>query len=175
MYEVFKLIYYLFNTYLYYIENKNENESDSENNKLQTSDEKLNKNPPYKYVNNGFSNEIEQQLEEMHDNENKINDLLLKKINEFIKENKLLTEINKSSQIELNRLKTSMKNSQKYLELWKENYRLLQLNNKNLLDNLQNYNDVDYSEELPIDKRKSFTENNISSRSYCTVEGLLFI
>ena len=111
----------------------------------------------------------------MHDNETKLNDLLLKKINEFIKANEVLTEINKSSQIELNRLKTSMKNSQKYLELWKENYRLLQLNNKNLLDNLQNYNDVDYSEELPIDKRKSFTENNISSRSYCTVEGLLFI
>ena len=54
MYEVFKLIYYLLNTYLCFIENKNENESDSKNNKLQTSDDKLNKNLPDKYVNKGL-------------------------------------------------------------------------------------------------------------------------
>ena len=101
--------------------------------------------------------------------------MLLKKITEFIKENKVLTEINKSSQIELNRLKTSMKNAQKYLEFWKENYRLLQLNNKNLLDEFPENNDVDFSVELSKNKRKLVNENNISSRSYFTVEGLLII
>ena len=142
---------------------------------MQTLDDKLNKNLPDQYVNNGFSNEIEQKLEEIHDNENKINDLLLKKITEFINENKVLTKINKSSQIKLNNVKTSMKNAQRYLEFWKEYYRLLQLNNKNLLDKLPNNNDVDYSEKLPKHMRKLNSENNISSRSDFAIEGLLFI
>ena len=132
----------------------------------------MNTTPPGKYVYKGFSNDIEEQLEEIHDNENKINDLLLKKITEFINENKVLTKTNKSSQIKLNNVKTSMKNAQRYLEFWKDYYRLLQLNNKNLLDKIPKNNDVDYSEKSPKHKRKLESKNN---KSYFTIEGLLFI
>ena len=74
-----------------------------------------------------------------------------------------------------------MKNAQKNAEHEKVNYKMLQLKNKNLLLKLQNINkltksnDVDQSEEIPRKKRKLVNENNISNRTYSTVEGLSVI
>ena len=149
-------------------------------NKLQNLEEMRNTSPPDEHLNNGFSNEIEEKLGEINNYENKINDLLLKKITEFIKENKELTEISKSSQIDLNRVQTSMKNVLKDVEYWKENYRILELKYKDLSVKLQNTNKlnnndaIDHSVELPIKNRKLTNENN-SIRAYCIVEGSLVI
>ena len=129
------------------------------------------------YLNNGFSNEIEEKLGEINNYDDKINDLLLKKITLFIKENKELAEISKSSQIDLNRVKTSMKNVLKDVEYWKEKYRILQLKNKDLLVKLQNTNKLnnnDHSVELSKKKRKLTNENNFN-RAYSIVEGSLVI
>ena len=133
---------------------------------------------PAKYVSKGFSNEIEQQLEEILDYENKINDLLLKKITEFITENKALTEVNKNSQIQLKTLQISMRNAQKDAENWQEEYKIFQLKNKDMLAKLQNdkkltkSNVVDYFEELPRKTSKHLDENKLSSRIYFTNDGL---
>ena len=134
--------------------------------------------PTEKFDNKGFSEKIKQQLEKICDYDNKINDLLLEKITEFIKENKGLTEINNRSHIELKSLKTSIRKAQKSAEHEKVNYKVLQLKNKDLLLKLQNIkklmksNDADHSEELPRKKRKLVSEKNISNRTYSTVEGL---
>ena len=134
--------------------------------------------PPDKYVNKGYPKAIVQQLEIISDFDNKIDDLLLEKITELLTENKKLKEINKKSQIELESLKTSMRNSQKDVEHEKVNFKMLQLKNKNLLLKLQNINklmksnDVDHSEELPRKKRKLLNENNIVNTTYSTVEGM---
>ena len=136
----------------------------------------MNISPPDEYLKNDFSNQIKVKLEEINNNENKINDVLLKKITEFIKETK---ELNKSSPIDLNKLKTSMKNVQKDVENLKENYKILQLKNKDLLVKLQNINklknstDVDHFEQLPRKRRKLINENNYSNKSTFAQEGFL--
>ena len=71
-----------------------------------------------------------------------------------------------------------MKNAQKGAKLWKEHYKMLQLKNKDLLTKLQNIKSlikdihVDYSKELQRKKRKLMNENNVSSKSFLTKEGL---
>ena len=106
---------------------------------------------------------------------------MLKKITEFTVDNKVLKEINKSSQINLKYLKNSMRDTQKSEKLWKEHYKMLQLKNKHLLTKLQNTKslikgiDVEYSKEPQRKKRKLIKENNISSISFLSKEGLLVI
>ena len=118
------------------------------------------------YFNKRFSNEYEEKVKEINNYENKINDLLLKKITEFVKENKVLTKENKSSQTELKRLQSSMKNARKEAENWEGNYKVLQLKNKDLFVKLQNTkrlikdNQVDYSEELPRKTIRLINEKN---------------
>ena len=132
--------------------------------------------PPAEYFENGFSNEIEEKLEEIHDYENKINNLLLEEMTKFTKENKELIEKNKISQMELTNVKELMRNAQNDAENWKRNYKILQMKNENLLLKLQNTkkisnnNATDYSKELPRKKRWLSNENN-SKRTYSTVEG----
>ena len=125
--------------------------------------------PTDKYDNTGFSEKIKQQLDKISYYDNKINDLLLEKSNELVKENKVLTEINKRCQIELKSLKISLRNAQKSANHEKVNYKMLKLENKKLL---LKSNDVGHSEELPRKKRKLLNENNITNRMYSTVEGL---
>ena len=105
----------------------------------------------------------------------------MEKITEFKKGNKDLIELNKSSLIELKSLQTSMTEAQKDAEKLEEDYNISQLTNKELLLKLQNINkltksnDNDHSQELPRKKRKLLNENNISNRTYSTVEGLSVI
>ena len=68
--------------------NKTNDENDFNSKNVQTLDDKLDISSHGRYINKGFPNEIKQQCEEIHDYENKINNLLLKKITEFLKENK---------------------------------------------------------------------------------------
>ena len=154
-------------------------ETDYKSSTLQNLNDKLNERLPDKYVNKGFSNEIEQQLEELTDYENKINNVLLEKIAEFEKENKELKELNKSSQIDLKSLKTCMTEAQKDAEKLEEDYNIFQLTNKELLLKLQNTNkltkrnDVDHCEELQ--NRNLLNEDNLSSSSCLSSEGSLVI
>ena len=148
-------------------------ETDYGSKTLHTLDDKPNKSPPDKYVNKGFSSEIEQQLEELNDYENKINGLLLKKITEFIKQNKVLTDINNTSLIELESLKNSFQKAQKDVEILKENYEMLQSTNKDLLDKLENFNNDDNHSEAV--QRKLVKENINTFSNEFTIEGLLLI
>ena len=158
-------------------------ETDYGSKTLHTLDDKPNKSPPDKYVNKGFSSEIEQQLEELHYYENKINGSLMKKITEFIKENRLLTDINNTSLVELERLKKSFQKAQKDVKIVKQNYEMLQLTNKDLFDKLQifnkspKHNDDNHLEVVPSKKRKIVNEKNntLLSGNYFTIEGLLVI
>ena len=152
-------------------------ETDYKSSTLQNLNDKLNRSPPDKYVNKGFSNEIEQQLEELTDYENKINNVLLEKIAEFINENKELSELNKTSQIDLKSLQNSMTEAQKDAETWKVNYKVLQLQNKDLLVKLHNNdkfpknNDVDNSDDLSINKLKLSNEPKHSNNITLSQEG----
>ena len=115
----------------------------------------------------------------MNDYENKISNLFLTKITEFTKENKILTKINTSIQIELKSIKATMRNVQNKLENLKGNYKKLQWENKYLLANLQytnkliKNNDIDYSKELPRETRQLVKENSNSSTRRFSIEGLL--
>ena len=132
-----------------------------------------------KYVNRGFSNELENQLEEINEFKNKLIDSLLEKITEFKKGNKDLIELNKSSLIELKSLQTSMTEAQKDAEKLEEDYNIFQLTNKELLLKLQNINkltksnDVDHCEELQ--NRNLLNEDNLSISSCLSSEGSLVI
>ena len=101
---------------------------------------------------------------------------MLKKITEFIKENKELTEKNKISQIELTNVKESMINAQNDAANCKGNYKILQLKNKDLLVKLENTkkisktNAMDHPEELQRKKTELLNENS-SKRTDSTVEG----
>ena len=89
---------------------------------------------------------------------------------------KKLTGLNEFTQYFLNIFKTSIRNAQKDVENFKEDYNILQMKNKDLLFELQNIdiltksNDVDHSEELATKN-----ENNFSSSSCLSSEGLLVI
>ena len=95
----------------------------------------------------------------------------MEKIAEFKKENKELSELNKTSQMDLKSLQTSMTETQNDVEKLKEDYKILQLTNKELLLELQDTNklktsnDVDHAKEL-----QTKNEDNFSSS-----EGLLVI
>ena len=104
---------------------------------------------------------------------------MFEKIDEFENENKELAELNESSQIDLKNFKTSMTEAQKETEKLEEDYRIFQLTNKELLLKLQNtikltkIIDVDHYEELQ--NRNVLNENNLSSSSYLSIEGLIVI
>ena len=168
-----------------FLENDNEkgDETEYRSNTLQTLDENRNKSNPDKYVNKGFSSEIEQQLEELNEYEYKINGLLLKKITEFSKENKILTGIIKTSVIKLDSLKKSLQKAQKDVEIVKEKSEMLHLTNKDLLkkfktfNKLPMHNDDKHSETVPRKKIISVKENNntLSSKTNLKIKGLLVI
>ena len=107
----------------------------------------------------------------------------MEKITKFIKENKSLREIKKSTQIDLKRSNTLLKNAQKDVENVKENYKVLRLKSKNLFGKIQNVNKsaknngLEHSEAVPRKKRKLVKENNnaLSSGSIFAIEGLLVI
>ena len=66
------------------------NQTDSEINVLHTVDDKLVKCLPRSIANKGFSSEIQSNLEELYEYDQKINDLLFKKIIQIENENKIL-------------------------------------------------------------------------------------
>ena len=132
-----------------------------------------------------MSKEVQCNLEELYEFDNKINDLLLNKIIVFQNENKDLKEKNKRIEIELEKLKNSMKNAQNDSEKLRQNYKILQQEQKDLFVKLQNtkkliqQNEAELSETPPRKKRKA-TEVNIdnhnrTSKSCFVNEGLLVI
>ena len=121
---------------------------------LRDVDDKPDKRSYKKLVNKRISNNIEMQLEKLNVYDKTIYELMLKKVFEFQNENKMLTEKNQRSHINLKSLKTCLSNVQSDVENWKNNYKILQLKNKNLLAKLLSTtkvletNDSDLSENL---------------------------
>ena len=92
----------------------------------------------------------------MNDCENKTFKLIVERIIKFEKENNFIKEQNKKIQVDLKTFKASLKTAQKDTESLKENYRMLQINNKNILAKLNNIKNLKLSVEVDHfeDKRK---------------------
>ena len=144
---------------------------------LKIYDRKLSKNLSEKYLNDSLSKLAENQLADINDQDDKIFNSLLKNIRKFQKENKSLREQNKKLQIELKSLQILLKNAQKDVERSKEKYKLLNGNNKSLLDVLKNkltyfkLNEAGHSEETQ--KHISLVQKRILIDSTYINNGLL--
>ena len=92
----------------------------------------------------------------MNDCENKTFKLIVERIIKFEKENNFLNEQNKKIQVDLKTFKASLKTAQKDTKSLKENYRMLQISNKNILAKLNNIKNLKKSIEVDHfgDKRK---------------------
>ena len=159
------------------------NHNDYKGNILQTLDDDLDSLTNKKRGYNGISDDVQKYLKEFDENDNKITELLLKKIIELENENKLLKETNKSSQTDLKSLETRLGNAQIERKNLKETYKKLQEDNKNICAKLENTKemvekvDADLSKELPRRKTRKRDENANNKIPYCnkfiTNEGLL--
>ena len=122
-------------------------------NDLKSYDRKSSKNLSEKYFNDNISKQAKNQLADIDDQDDKMFNLLLKKINKFQNENKTLREQNKKLQDEHIKLQILLKSAQKDVESSKEKYKLLIDNNKSLLDVLKSkltyfkLNEAGHSEE----------------------------
>ena len=137
----------------------------------------LSKNLSEKYLNDSLSKHAKNQLADIDDQDDKMLNLLLKKISKFKKENKTLREQNKKLQIELKSLQILLKKSQKDVERSRENYKVLESVNKSLTDTLKNkltshkLNEAGHSEETR--KHISLVEKTILINSNYINNGLL--
>ena len=140
------------------------------------------KNQDYKHV----LKENEKQLNELHDYDKKINELILNKIQEFESENRALTTKLASFQTKFKVLSKSLLDAQKDSKICEEKYKRLKVGNKNLLAILQSVNHLyrnkygEFSDELLQQKSETVEEidpnnNNISNKNYFVNEGLLII
>ena len=102
---------------------------------------------------------------------------------QFENKNKVLKEKNKSIQIELEQLKKSIENAQRYSKKLRQNYKILQQRNDLFVklhstNKLIQNNEAELS-ETPGKKRKITEENidnqNLISNSYFVNKGLLVI
>ena len=113
----------------------------------------------------------------MNDCENKTFKLIVERIIKFENENNFIKEQNKKNQVELKIFKTSLKIAQKDTECLKENYKVLQINNKNILAKLNSIKslkkivEVDHSED--VRKKKLIKEDNDQLYGLFTVTSLV--
>ena len=120
---------------------------------LKNYDRSLSKNLCEKHLNDNITELEKNQLADIDDQDKKIINSLLKNISKFRKENKNLREQNKNMQVELKSLQILIKCAQKDIERSKEEYKLLNGNNKSFSDALKNgltsykLNEADLSEE----------------------------
>ena len=114
----------------------------------------------------------------MNDCENKTFKLIVERIIKFENENNFIKEQNKKNQVELKIFKTSLKIAQKDTECLKENYKVLQINNKKILAKLNSIKslkkivEVDHSED--VRKKKLTKEDNDQLNGLFTVTSLVF-
>ena len=163
---------------------KKAEETEHKSNISQTLSDNMNisshKKLDYKY----FSKEVQKQLKELNEFDNKINELLFKKITQFEDEINVLTDKNRIIQIQLKLLNKSIVDAQKGLKKCEENYKMLKVENNNLLaefqtiKNVKENNDADFLEDLTRNKNRNITEEinhnkNVSSNFFN--EGLLLI
>ena len=144
---------------------------------LKSYDRKLSKNLSEKYFNDNISKHAKNQLADINDQDEKMLNLLLKNVNKFQKENKMLREQNHNLRIDLKSLQFLLKNAQKDVERLKEGYKLLNDNDEILSDALKNkltyfkFNEAGHSEE--IQKYISLEEKRILIDSTYLNNGLL--
>ena len=134
---------------------------------------------------NGFSCEIQNRVDELDECNRKLNNLLFKTIFEFENNNEVLKIKNKGYKSNLEVLKICVNDAQTDAKYWKENYEKLQLENKRLLDKLQNTkqllvsSDANLSKDIHIITRKlrGYDPNNKIhyNNEGITNEGLLII
>ena len=161
------------------------NHNDYKDNILQTLDDNLISFSNKKRVYKGISDEVQKQLKEFDENDNKINGLLLKKINELEHENKLLMKTSKSSQTDLKSIETRLRSAQIDTKNLKESYKMLQEENKDLLAKLENTKEMveDIEANLPKElhrMKRKIRDENCTNKNHCsdkviTHEGLLII
>ena len=140
-------------------------------------DQKLSKNLSEKFLIDSLSKKAKSQLADIHHQDNKIFDSLLKNLSKFQKETKMLREQNETMKVELKIIQVLLQNAQKDVERSKENYKSLNSINKSLLEELKNkltyykFNEEDFSEETL--KHISLVEERISVGSTHRNNGLL--
>ena len=167
------------------INNESENshkESDYKSHISETINNNLNISSDKNQLYKEFSKETEKQLKEIHDNDNKIYELLLHKVLDFVNENKTLIEKNIFFQKQLSTLKEATKDVQNYSEMLKQNYKLIQVKN-DLLVVLQRSKMIREQIEAklsvaPVKIKRKTTEGqdyscNISRENCSTNQGLL--
>ena len=130
------ICFYFFLTIFTDFNCSNDNDSGERNNKLQSFDDKLNISLLDKHLENTISHNVKRKLNDMNDCENKTFKLIVERIIKFEKENNFLKEQNKKIQVDLKSFKASLKTAQKDTESLKENYRMLQINNRKILAKL---------------------------------------
>ena len=90
-----------------------------------------------KHLNDSISKHAKNQLADIDDQDNKMFNSLLKNVNKFEKQNKILREQNKNLRIELERIQVLLQNAQKDTERLKEKYNVLKSQNKSFSDALK--------------------------------------
>ena len=122
-------------------------------------------------------NEVENNIKELHVNDEKISRLMLMKTVELEVENKALQENNEEIRKNLEILKESLTQSQNQIECLKKSYKMLKLEKNNLLAKLESTKEIKmYNKRLSGNESEKSDDNihEVQSTNCISVKGTLF-
>ena len=132
----------------------------------------LNKN----LLHEGLLNKVENSMKQLHENDEKISDLILTKTVELEVENKALQENNKEITKHLEILEKSLRQAQNKAECLNKTYKKLKSENNNLLADLKTIKQIRTNiKRLSRNARKTPDDNihNVQSTNFRSIKGTL--
>ena len=122
----------------------------------------------------GLLNKVENSMKELHENDEKISDLILKKTVELEVENKALQENNKEITKYLEILKKSLRQSQNKVERLKKTYKKLKSENNDLFADLKTTKQIKMKIKR-LSKKQKLDDNihDIQSTNCYSIKGTL--
>ena len=152
----------------------NEKVCEAFNGNKKTLDYSLNISLNTNLLHEGLLKKVENSMKELHENDEKISVLILKKTVELEVENRALQENNKEITKHLEILKKSLRQSQNKVERLKKTYKKLKSENNDLLADLKTTKQIKMNIKRLSRKRKLDDKiHDVQSTNYYSIKGTL--